>query len=151
MTPPSNAHDRRRAQAAQDIKRIVETEVTEVVHNLPSGMTKITVTVTKATDFTDGPMQLQERHRFIYTIVAVSSGLFLLVFLLIVSLFFPNPTLYQLRLWLAVMALAAAGFATTITGLLNVNAKFGTQLVVGATGAFGVLVLFYLVNPAVLR
>jgi hypothetical protein len=48
------------------------------------------------------------------------------------------------------MAIAAGGAATVMTGLINARIKLGTQLVIGATGAFAVFVIVYFVNPAVL-
>jgi hypothetical protein len=48
-------------------------------------------------------------------------------------------------------ALAAAGFATVMSGLMNITTNLGTQITIGASGAFAVLVLFYLQNPAVLQ
>lgn len=91
----------------------------------------------------------QERYRHNYTLLAWGSGVLFLLLLLGITVLIPDPTPNQLRIWLPIMAIAAGGFATTITGILNVKAKLGTQLVVGATGAFGVIVLFYLFNPAV--
>jgi len=38
-----------------------------------------------------------------------------------------------------------------VSGLLNVTMDFGRQLVIGASGALAVLVIFYFYNPAVLQ
>ena len=93
----------------------------------------------------------QEKYRHLYTLLAFGTGTVFLAVLLAISLIWPNPTPPQLKVQAAILALAAAGFATVMSGLMNLKAKLGTQLVVGATGALAVLVLFYLFNPAVLR
>jgi len=93
----------------------------------------------------------QEKYRHLYTLLAFGTGTAFLIALLAISLMWPNPTPPQLKVQAAILALAAAGFATVISGLMNITVKLGTQLVVGAVGALAVLVLFYLVNPAVLQ
>jgi hypothetical protein len=93
----------------------------------------------------------QEKYRHLYTLLAFGAGTAFLVALLAISLIWPNPTPPQLKVQASILALAAAGFATVMTGLINLKTKLGTQLAVGATGALAVLVLFYLFNPAVLQ
>jgi hypothetical protein len=93
----------------------------------------------------------QEKYRHLYTLLAFGAGTAFLIALLAISLIWPNPTPPQLKVQASILALAAAGFATVMTGLINVKTKLGTQLVIGATGALAVLVLFYLFNPAVLQ
>jgi hypothetical protein len=93
----------------------------------------------------------QEKYRHQYTLLAYATGTVFLVALLAISLIFPNPTPSQLKVQASILALAAAGFATVVSGLMNITTKVGTQLAIGAGGALAVLVLFYLQNPAVLR
>lgn len=92
---------------------------------------------------------IQARYKHIYTLTAAISGLTILGFIIFVSVLIPNPTPFQLRVWMPLLALAAAAFSGTITGMLNLKAKFGTQLVIGSSGALAVLVLFYLFKPAI--
>ncbi len=97
------------------------------------------------------PVTPQEQNRHLYTLLAWGSGMLFLVALLAISLIWPDPTPFQLRVQVSILALAAAGFATVISGLLNITTHLGRQVVIGATGALAVLVLFYLWNPAVLQ
>lgn len=98
-----------------------------------------------------GRPTFQERNQFLYTLLAFGTGVGFLIALLAISLIWPNPTPPQLKTQAAILSLAAAGFSTVMSGLMNVKAKLGTQLTIGATGALAVLVLFFLFNPAVLR
>jgi hypothetical protein len=97
------------------------------------------------------PATPQERYRHLYTLLAWGTGVLFLIALLIISLIFPNPTPPQLKIQASILSLAAAGFATVMSGLMNITTKVGTQLAIGASGAFAVLVLFYLQNPAILN
>ena len=94
---------------------------------------------------------VQERYRHQYTLLAWGSGVVFLAALLAISLIWPNPTPPQLRVQASVLALAAGGFSTVMSGLLNVTGRMGGQLAIGAGGAFAVLVLYYFYNPAVLQ
>jgi hypothetical protein len=92
----------------------------------------------------------QQTHPHLYGLIAITSGLGLLLLVIGLSVLFPEPTRFQMRVWLAVMSLAAGAFSMSMTGVANVKAGIGTQIVVGATGAFAMALIYYLVNPAVL-
>ena len=92
----------------------------------------------------------QQEHQHLYTIIACTLGALFLLIVIGTAVFIPSPTPYQMRVFLTIQAVAAAGFATTISGLLSTNITFGTQLTIGATGALAVFVLVYFQNPAVL-
>jgi hypothetical protein len=94
---------------------------------------------------------VQEKYRHLYTLLAWGSGVVFLAALLVISLLWPNPTPSQLKVQAGIMALAAGGFSTVISGLLNISSKVGGQLAIGAGGAFAVLILYYFYNPAVLQ
>jgi hypothetical protein len=70
---------------------------------------------------------------------------------LVIAIYIPEPKPFQVRTFTTVMAIAAAGVATVMTGLINTEIKLGTQLTIGATGALAVFVVVYMVNPAVLH
>lgn len=72
-------------------------------------------------------------------------GIAFIVVLLILAIFFPNPTPFQFEVFKTVLALAAAGVAALIPGLLNVDLP-----AVRATGALAVLILVYKFSPAAL-
>jgi hypothetical protein len=80
--------------------------------------------------------------------MAATLGTLFLVLIVVTAIFVPSPTLYQKKVFLTILALAAAGFATTISGLLSTKITFGTQLKIGATGALAVFVLIFFYNPA---
>jgi hypothetical protein len=94
---------------------------------------------------------VQERYRHLYTLLAWGSGVVFLAALLAISLLWANPTPSQLKVQASIMALAAGGFSTVISGLLNISSRVGGQLAIGAGGAFAVLILYYFYNPAVLQ
>ncbi|MBL8905650.1 MAG: hypothetical protein JNM20_03125 [Rhizobiales bacterium] len=133
----------------EQIETLLAGKIQATVNLLPDGLERIDVTINIET-LQVTVMTPQQKHKQTYTLFASASGVVFLVILLGISVLVPNPTPSQLRIWIPIMALAAGGFGTTFTGLINVKAKLGTQIFVGATGAFGVLVLFYLVNPAIL-
>jgi hypothetical protein len=72
-------------------------------------------------------------------------GIVFIVLLVILAIFFPNPTPFQFEVFKTVLALAAAGIAALIPGLLNVDLP-----AVRATGALAVLILVYKFSPAAL-
>jgi hypothetical protein len=93
----------------------------------------------------------QKEHKTLYTFLGFSFGVVFLIAMLAIAIIIPNPAPFQVRTFTTVMALAAAGAATVMTGLINTEIKLGTQLVIGATGALAVFVIVYMVNPAVLQ
>jgi VIT1/CCC1 family predicted Fe2+/Mn2+ transporter len=93
----------------------------------------------------------QTEHKVLYTILAFCFGVAFLIAILTLAVFIPDPKPFQVRAFTTVMAIAAAGTATVMTGLINTQIKLGTQLVIGATGALAVFVIVYMVNPAVIH
>lgn len=87
----------------------------------------------------------------LYTILAFSFGVTFLAVLLWLTVMIPNPSNPQLRFWIAILALAAGGVSTVISGLINVRLSLGKQFGVGATGAFAVFVIVYFQNPAIFQ
>jgi len=128
------------------VKSVVTGEGNRV--NIAGDNSTITVREDAAEDA--GP-SFAERNRHLYTLLAWASGVVFLAALLVISLIWDHPTQPQLRIQVSILALAAAGFATVVSGLLNVTMDFGRQLVIGASGALAVLVIFYFYNPAVLQ
>ena len=63
--------------------------------------------------------------------------------LLVLAIFFPNPTDFQYFIFRTVIALAAAGVAALIPGLLQIKIP-----AIQAGGALAVLVLVYEFSPA---
>jgi hypothetical protein len=73
-------------------------------------------------------------------------GVVFLVVLIVLAIFFPNPSPFQYTVFRIVLSLAAAGAATMIPGFLEV--KFANWL--RATGAFAVFAIVYFLNPVAL-
>ncbi|MEO1192922.1 MAG: hypothetical protein AAFY02_14270 [Pseudomonadota bacterium] len=76
-------------------------------------------------------------------------GFLLLLVLLGLSTWEPNPTPAQRQVWQVILAVAAAAFANGIEGLLEVNfnaPKLGVAI--RAIGAIGVAVIVYFFVPA---
>jgi hypothetical protein len=78
-------------------------------------------------------------------------GVIFLGAILVIAVLIPQPSPFQLRVFTPVLAIAVAGVATVMTGLLNVQMTLGKQLTIGATGAIATFVIVYLVNPAILQ
>lgn len=76
--------------------------------------------------------------------VAVSSGIVFLIAILLIAIFFPDPTNFQYTVFRIILALAAAAFATVIPGIIEVN----INKMLKATGALAVFVIVYFYSPA---
>lgn len=72
-------------------------------------------------------------------------GIAFVVILIVLAIFFPNPTPFQYVVFRAVLALAAAGVGALIPGLLNIDIP-----AVKAGGALAVFVLIFYFSPAAL-
>lgn len=81
-------------------------------------------------------------------IIATSSGIVSLVFLSLIALFVPEPTLFQSFIFRTIMALAAAGFGATIPGFFHIELPIWQKGFIHAGGALAMFVLVYLINPA---
>ncbi|RZM81894.1 hypothetical protein [Leptolyngbya iicbica] len=85
-----------------------------------------------------------DKYGLLQLILAFLFGASLIVALLGIAFRTPNPTAFQFFVFRVVLALAAAGVAAIIPGLINVNISG----IVKAGGAIAVFVLIYLLNPA---
>jgi VIT1/CCC1 family predicted Fe2+/Mn2+ transporter len=95
----------------------------------------------------------QEKHeehktQRLNTILSYTFGVVFITAILVLVLVFNNLNATQVRVFGVILALAAGGVGTTISGMLNVNMKLGTRLVIGATGALAVFVIVYFFPPA---
>jgi hypothetical protein len=78
--------------------------------------------------------------------LAFGFGVVFLIVILVLALFIPNPSGFQYQVFRIILALAAAGVAAVIPGIINVNLSgFLT-----ATGALAVLVVVYFYSPALI-
>jgi hypothetical protein len=75
---------------------------------------------------------------------AFGCGMLFLVSMLVLAIFFPNPSGFQYIVFRIILSVSCAGFAVFIPGLLDVNMKGYIK----ASGALAVLVLVYFNNPA---
>jgi hypothetical protein len=73
-------------------------------------------------------------------------GVVFIVVLIVLAIFFPNPSPFQYTVFRIVLSLAAAGTATMIPGFLEVNLSNRIR----AAGALGVFVVVFWFNPAAL-
>lgn len=83
-------------------------------------------------------------HRQIERYLAIGFGVFFVVALLALAVFFPTPSAFQYTVFRTVLALAAAGVASMIPGFLEI--QWGN--LVRAGGALGVFVVLYFLSPA---
>jgi hypothetical protein len=79
-------------------------------------------------------------------ILAFGFGVVFIVILLLIAIFFPNPTDFQYTVFRIVLALAAGGVAAMIPGFLRVD----VSNYIRAGGALGVFVIIYFFSPAAL-
>jgi VIT1/CCC1 family predicted Fe2+/Mn2+ transporter len=82
------------------------------------------------------------------TVLAYCFGALFVIGILALVVFIPNPTRTQYHFFAVVLALAAGGIATVMTGMIDVRASFGKKLAIGATGALAVFVIVFFFLPA---
>ena len=78
------------------------------------------------------------------TKLAFAFGVVFVTAMVVLAMFYPNPTPYQYTVFRIVLALACAGVAAVIPGLLNVN--LGTFA--KAAGALAVFLIVFFYSPA---
>lgn len=83
-----------------------------------------------------------ERH------LALLVGLVLFAVAIGLAFTFTSPNPLQTRIILGAFSLGGGAIATEISGMIKVDLKLGTKLVIGATGALAIFVILYLVLPA---
>jgi hypothetical protein len=83
-------------------------------------------------------------------IVAVASGIVFLVAILIIAIFIPYPSPFQIFVFRIIPSLAAGAFGAAIPGLFNLSITAIPHTAIEASGAIALFVLIYLVNPALL-
>jgi tetratricopeptide (TPR) repeat protein len=92
------------------------------------------------------PVLQDSRQQFLLTLLAFAFGFLFVVILLIFALVVPDPSDWQIFVCRVVLALAAAGVAAVIPGMLNL--KLGNWLTAG--GAVAVFVIVFFLNPPAL-
>lgn len=84
------------------------------------------------------------------TLLAFFFGLCFVAALLVLAIWFPNPTAFQYTVFRITLALAAAGIAGVIPGMIRLKMQPGAMLMIHAGGALAVFVMVYLLAPAAL-
>ncbi|CAK8721128.1 MAG: hypothetical protein CDV28_14619 [Candidatus Electronema aureum] len=84
-------------------------------------------------------------------LLAFFFGLCFVTAALALAICFPDPTQFQYTVFRIVLALAAAGVAGVIPGMIRLKAQPGTALLIHAGGALAVFVMVYLLAPAALN
>ena len=79
-------------------------------------------------------------------ILPAAVGVIFIFTLIIITFVYPQPSEYQAIVYQTVLALAAAGFAAAIPGLLDVSVNL-PGLTIRAAGAFASFVIVYKVEP----
>ena len=88
--------------------------------------------------------KLHEVSMIVEKILAYVFGIVFIMAMLVLAIAFPNPTPFQYTVFRIILALACAGVAAVLPGMLNV--KFGN--VARATGALGIFLIVYFYSPA---
>ncbi|MCW5206763.1 hypothetical protein VU08_07520 [Desulfobulbus sp. F5] len=84
-------------------------------------------------------------------LLAFFFGLCFVAVLLVLTVWLPQPTAFQYTVFRIVLALAAAGVAGVIPGMIRLKAQPGAALLIHAGGALAVFVMVYLLAPAALN
>ena len=90
---------------------------------------------------------LNAKGGFVDKILAYVFGVIFVATVLVLAIFFPNPTDFQYTVFRIVLALAAGGVAAVIPGFIDI--KFKTWLRAG--GALAVFVIVFFLAPAALQ
>jgi VIT1/CCC1 family predicted Fe2+/Mn2+ transporter len=93
----------------------------------------------------------QDNIQRLNSVLAFVFGVIFIAVILTLVIFIPNPTPAQARVFSVVLALAAGGFASFLSGMLNVRLSLKSKVVIGATGALAVFVIVYFFVPAMAR
>jgi hypothetical protein len=83
--------------------------------------------------------------------LAFGFGLAFIVTILVLVVMIPNPTRSQSQVFAVVLSLAAGGFASVLSGMLDVRLNLAKKVAIGATGALAVFVIVYFFVPAMAR
>jgi N-acetylmuramoyl-L-alanine amidase len=83
-------------------------------------------------------------------IIPAGLGVIFLFLLILLAIFIRSPTALQLFIFRTIIALAAAGFASAIPGLLNVSVD-APGLTIRAVGALGTFLIIYFFNPPLIQ
>jgi hypothetical protein len=74
------------------------------------------------------------------------SGIVFLAVLLIIAIYFPNPTDFQIFIFRVVLAISAGAFASVVSGFLTVRTNL-PKVFVQAGGGLAVFIVIYALNP----
>jgi hypothetical protein len=81
-------------------------------------------------------------------ILGFACGLILIATILTLVVLIPHPSDRQFQVFCVVLALAAGGFASVLSGMLSVRLNLTKKVAIGATGALAVFVIVYFFVPA---
>jgi hypothetical protein len=81
-------------------------------------------------------------------VLAFVFGIIFTAALLIIAVLIPNPSPQQFEIFRIIIAVAVAGIAAMIPGLLRVNIGASKTLAIQAGGALAVFVIVYFYSPA---
>ena len=79
--------------------------------------------------------------------ISIYTGIALLVLVILLTLFVPSPTPFQIFVFRVILATAAAAFGSTIPGFLNLELPLWGTGVLRAGGALTLFVIIYMLNP----
>lgn len=80
-------------------------------------------------------------------IVSITSALAFLVMLMVIAIFIPRPTPFQMFVFRVLLSLAGAAFGATISGSVKIKLPLWGKGLISAGGALALFVLIYSVDP----
>jgi hypothetical protein len=89
----------------------------------------------------------------ISTLLAFAFGVVFLTAILVFAVFFPNPSGFQIRVFVTTLALAAAGAGSVLAGKLTITLQLPitqkARFAIQAAGAVALFVIVYLLQPTI--
>jgi uncharacterized integral membrane protein len=82
-------------------------------------------------------------------ITVAAAGVLFVLLLLVIAIWIPEPTEFQIFVFRVVLALAAAAVGSAVPGVLHIESRIG-KLLIRASGALALFAIVYSVNPPAL-
>ena len=141
-----------------DYEHLLRLESMGIKKYIPEGTNKKIVVkellnaVESQTERYDKIMKYKEnQHSSLWEKVVVCSfGITFVAIMLLIAMFFPNPTDFQIFIFRVVLALSASGIGAVIPGFINIEMTKEKLMMVRAGGAIALFLLIYLINPPAL-
>jgi hypothetical protein len=97
--------------------------------------------------FADAEVPVDGERPFWQEHISGILGVFFLLLTIVLAAVFGTPTAFQRRVFVGTLAIALAGIAAEVPGMINVKLTLGEKLAITAAGAMGIFVIVYFFVP----